>query len=301
VPRRAHVAAIKDADIAALSPRYALLASAAAAIAAPQQEALPLYQQALAIPRSDRWAFEHARVQLSYGQRLRRAQAIAEARPPLTAALTTFERLRARPWVTRAASELRATGQTKPRRPGDQDKPLTPQELTVATLAASGLTNKEIAARLFLSDRTVGGHLHRAFPKLGITTRAALRDALASTPQPDHQRHNDQFRTQLKRPSDAGPTVRRASARYGHGGSSPSRTFQIPMSYRFQACSLTRAEPMPVPPTAFVPGNGLDSEHGMECPSASTAFVLLLLHDFPDPGKFHRFACSSPLGQVKFP
>jgi DNA-binding CsgD family transcriptional regulator len=182
----AHVAAIQDAGIAALSSRLALLAGAAAAIAAPQPEALGLYRQALAIPGSDRWAFEHARVQLSYGERLRRAQATAEARSPLTAALATFERLRARPWISRAASELRATGQTKPRHPGYQTKPLTPQELTIATLAASGLTNKEIAERLYLSHRTVGGHLHRAFPKLGITTRSALRDALASTPQPDH-------------------------------------------------------------------------------------------------------------------
>jgi ATP/maltotriose-dependent transcriptional regulator MalT len=182
----AHVAAIQEADIAALSPRLALLAAAAAAIAAPHPQALNLFQQALAIRGSDRWAFEYARVQLSYGERLRRAQATADARSPLTAALATFERLRARPWITRAASELRATGQSKPRQRDYENKPLTPQELTIATLAASGLTNKEIAERLYLSHRTVGGHLHRAFPKLGITTRAALRDALASIAQPDH-------------------------------------------------------------------------------------------------------------------
>ena len=58
--------------------------------------------------------------------------------------------------------------------------PLTPQEFEIATLAASGLTNKQIAERLFLSHRTVGGHLHRAFPKLGVSARAALRDALQS-------------------------------------------------------------------------------------------------------------------------
>jgi DNA-binding CsgD family transcriptional regulator len=60
--------------------------------------------------------------------------------------------------------------------------PLTAQEREIALLAASGLTNKQIAERLFLSPRTVGGHLHRAFPKLGVVTRAALRDALASVP-----------------------------------------------------------------------------------------------------------------------
>ena len=55
---------------------------------------------------------------------------------------------------------------------------LTPQELQIARLAASGMTNKQIAERLYLSPRTVGGHLYQIFPKLGITTRAALRDAL---------------------------------------------------------------------------------------------------------------------------
>jgi len=181
----AHVTAIQDADIAGLSPRLALLAAAAAAIAAPEPEALDLFPQALAIPGADRWAFEYARVQLSYGERLRRAHATAEARIPLTAALETFERLTARPWITRATSELRATGQRKPRHHAYGNIPLTPQELTIVKLAASGLTNKEIAERLFLSHRTVGGHLHRAFPKLGITSRAALRDALASVPQHD--------------------------------------------------------------------------------------------------------------------
>ena len=57
---------------------------------------------------------------------------------------------------------------------------LTPQERQIAELAAAGLTNKEIGQQLFLSHRTVSGHLHRVFPKLGITSRAALRDGLAS-------------------------------------------------------------------------------------------------------------------------
>src|SRR5262249_17358924 len=59
---------------------------------------------------------------------------------------------------------------------------LTPQEFEIASLAASGFTNKQIAERLYLSHRTVGGHLHRAFPKLGVSTRAALRDALDALP-----------------------------------------------------------------------------------------------------------------------
>jgi DNA-binding CsgD family transcriptional regulator len=59
---------------------------------------------------------------------------------------------------------------------------LTPQQRQIALLAAAGHTNKEIAARLFLSPRTVSTHLYQVFPKLGITSRAALRDALGDTP-----------------------------------------------------------------------------------------------------------------------
>ena len=66
--------------------------------------------------------------------------------------------------------------------PRDRKLELTHQEFEIVSLAASGLTNKQIAERLFLSPRTVGGHLHRAFPKLGVATRAALRDALGSLP-----------------------------------------------------------------------------------------------------------------------
>jgi DNA-binding CsgD family transcriptional regulator len=137
-----------------------------------------LFEEALAIPGADAWPFDLARVQLAYGERLRRAQATSESRRHLVAALGTFERLGATPWAGRAASELRATGQTR-YRAGERDHvSLTPQEREIATLAASGLSNKEIGHRLFLSPRTVSGHLHRIFPKLDITSRAALRDAL---------------------------------------------------------------------------------------------------------------------------
>jgi DNA-binding CsgD family transcriptional regulator len=65
-----------------------------------------------------------------------------------------------------------------PRHLDSGSSPLTPQEREIADLAASGLSNKQIAARLFLSHRTVGAHLYRIYPKLGISSRAALRDAL---------------------------------------------------------------------------------------------------------------------------
>jgi DNA-binding NarL/FixJ family response regulator len=57
---------------------------------------------------------------------------------------------------------------------------LTPQQRQIATLAAEGLTNKQIGEQLFLSPRTVGAHLYQLFPKLGVTSRAALRDALTA-------------------------------------------------------------------------------------------------------------------------
>ncbi len=181
----AHVTAVREAGIAAISPRLALLASGAEAIAAPDGSALGLFGEALAIAGADRFPFDLARVQLCYGERLRRARAMKESRAHLAAALRVFEHLGARPWAARAAGELRATGQT--RAPADQREPdsLTPQEREIAMLAAAGLTNKEIGQQLYLSHRTVGAHLYQIFPKLGITSRAALRDALAPLPQAD--------------------------------------------------------------------------------------------------------------------
>ena len=83
------------------------------------------------------------------------------------------------PWSQRAATELAATGATRTAR---RRVALTPQEREIALLAATGLTNREIATRLYMSHRTVSSHLYRIFPKLGITSRAALRDALSEKP-----------------------------------------------------------------------------------------------------------------------
>jgi DNA-binding CsgD family transcriptional regulator len=178
---QAHVRAVQEAGIAALSPRLALLAGASAAMAATaDDEALTLFEQALALPGIDQWPFETARVNLAHGERLRKARSSAEARKPLSAALAAFEELGARPWADRAKRELAATGWMVRRRSGPASARLTPQETQVAQLAASGLTNKQIAERLHLSPRTVGGHLAKVFPKLSITSRAALRDALTN-------------------------------------------------------------------------------------------------------------------------
>ncbi|MGW6912038.1 response regulator transcription factor [Streptomyces sp. NPDC054940] len=100
----------------------------------------------------------------------------------LDAAAEVFVRLGARPWADRASAELRATRRS-PTGSTRHCVTLTAQELEIAHLAASGLTNKQIGERLHLSPRTVGSHLYQLFPKLGIASRAALRDALAVHPQ----------------------------------------------------------------------------------------------------------------------
>jgi DNA-binding CsgD family transcriptional regulator len=175
-----HVRAMREAGIAALSPRLAILAAASAAIAAGDDRAPALFEQALSLPTVDQWPFDVARVRLAYGERLRRARAASESRIHLQAALTAFRKLGAVPWAARAEQELRATGHTRLSSAAPGVTALTPQELQIARLAASGLTNKQIAARLYLSPRTVGGHLYQIFPKLGVSTRAALRDALGA-------------------------------------------------------------------------------------------------------------------------
>jgi DNA-binding NarL/FixJ family response regulator len=96
-----------------------------------------------------------------------------------------FQRLGARPWVARTANELRASGPTRQQNDYAPAGVLTPQEREIALMAASGMSNKQIGERLFLSHRTVGTHLYRAFPKLGITSRAALRDALTEASPDD--------------------------------------------------------------------------------------------------------------------
>jgi DNA-binding NarL/FixJ family response regulator len=83
------------------------------------------------------------------------------------------------PWAERARQELRATGEGRETLRDGARAPLSPQELQIARLAAEGLSNREIGQRLYLSHRTIGSHLYRIFPKLGISSRAQLGSALA--------------------------------------------------------------------------------------------------------------------------
>ncbi|MFJ3305195.1 LuxR C-terminal-related transcriptional regulator [Streptomyces sp. NPDC086549] len=173
---RRHVRAAVADGLPAISPRLALVTAAAQAMTA-ENQASGLYQRALALPGAAVFPFETARIRLAYGQRLRRDHETRAAREQLEEALRVLTELGAVPWAERARSELAAAGASFGAR-GEGWQSLTVQERQIAELAATGLTNKEIGAKLFLSPRTVSSHLYRIFPKLGITSRAALRDAL---------------------------------------------------------------------------------------------------------------------------
>ena len=124
-------------------------------------------------------AFETARTQLAYGERLRRGRQRVRAREQLRAALETFESLDAAPWSERARAELAASGETlRARDPSTLDE-LTPQELQIALLLAAGRTTREAAAAVFLSPKTVEYHLRHVYLKLGIHSREELARALA--------------------------------------------------------------------------------------------------------------------------
>ncbi|AZQ74926.1 helix-turn-helix transcriptional regulator [Streptomyces luteoverticillatus] len=179
---RRHALAAHRAGLPAVSPRLALLTYGALAMTATDPaEADDMYHRAETHPAAAGFPFELARVRLAHGIRLRHTQGRKAARHPLTLAAETFERLGTPPWAERARAELRAAGAPSSTSPSAEClAALTWQERRIADLAAGGLTNKEIGARMHLSPRTVGSHLYRVFPKLGITSRAALRDALGS-------------------------------------------------------------------------------------------------------------------------
>ncbi|WP_413760872.1 ATP-binding protein [Streptomyces sp. MMBL 11-3] len=169
------------ADAGALAPRRAALVRLSRAVLAPAEEsekAEEHFAAALEAPALARRPFEHGQALLAYGEWLRRRRRISDARPPLVEAEALFRRLTAQPWVARAQSELRAAGARNATMRPDAFAGLTPQQQEIVRLAALGLTNREVAEKLYLSPRTVSSHLYRAFPKLGITVRSQLRDVV---------------------------------------------------------------------------------------------------------------------------
>ena len=149
----------------------------ARAMIADDDQAEDLFRAAIEHDLSD-WPCYRGRMLLWYGRWLRRQRRAVESRGPLRRASETFESLVFPRLAETARQELRASGVTSRRRAPQAWDQLTPQELQIARLAADGLTNREIGQKLFLSHRTVESHLYRIFPKLGVTTRARLRDAI---------------------------------------------------------------------------------------------------------------------------
>jgi DNA-binding CsgD family transcriptional regulator/tetratricopeptide (TPR) repeat protein len=140
----------------------------------------PLHREAIERLRRTRQRSELARAHLLYGESLRRAGRRRAAREQLHTAHEMFTAMEMGAFAERARRELLATGEKARRRAAETRDVLTSHEAQIARLARDGLSNPEIAARLFLSPRTVEWHLKKVFSKLGISSRQALRDALPS-------------------------------------------------------------------------------------------------------------------------
>jgi DNA-binding CsgD family transcriptional regulator len=176
----AEAAAVYDAWAAhTRSPGWIALATRCRALLADTPEvAEQHFRQALAQHALSTSDFERARTQLLFGRELRRARQPAAARAQLRAALATFRGFDARPYVEQSSTELRATGEELAGQPIGVAQLLTPQQLKIASLAAGGATNREIAAALFLSSRTVDHHMRNIFARLGIRSRVELTKLL---------------------------------------------------------------------------------------------------------------------------
>jgi DNA-binding CsgD family transcriptional regulator len=133
-----------------------------------------LFETSLAHHAAANRPYDRARVQLAYGEFLRRNQRRVDARGQLRAALETFEDLHSRPLAERAGQELRASGETARKRDPSTALDLTPMELKVAELVSQGLSNKDVAAQCWVSPRTVAFHLRNVFTKTGVTSRGEL-------------------------------------------------------------------------------------------------------------------------------
>jgi DNA-binding CsgD family transcriptional regulator len=149
------------------------------AVLAPDDTAEERYAAALAALPAD-WTLSRARLHLHHGRWLRRQRRNVDARHPLRLARAEFDRVGAQPWAEMAREQLRATGESNGRRHANTGEQLSAQEMQIAVLASQGLSNREIGQRLFISHRTVGAHLYRIYPRLGITGRGKLAAALAA-------------------------------------------------------------------------------------------------------------------------
>jgi DNA-binding CsgD family transcriptional regulator len=140
-------------------------------------------KEAVALAREARDPFELARTELSFGEGLRRMRRRGDARQHFRSALEIFLELGAAPWIRRTKQELAATGERFQRETPTAGATLTPQELQVSLAVARGFTNKEVAAHLFLSQKTIETHLGNAYGKLGLRSRSELARLFAVEPE----------------------------------------------------------------------------------------------------------------------
>ncbi len=175
------VGRVREAVGERTSARMRLLLHHADALVGSEQDTEHHFRLALADPTGEDWPVERATVRLHYGEWLRRRRRTLEARDMLTAALEAFDVLGAVALAERVRAELRAAGSAEHVEVESEADPLaglTPQQREIVRLAAQGLRNREIGERLYLSPRTVGSHLHHAYPKLGISGRHQLGSLL---------------------------------------------------------------------------------------------------------------------------
>ena len=144
------------------------------ALLADTDETDGLFREASSSTRGSTGRSRRARCELAYGTYLRRTRRRVDAREHVRAALHGFEDLGAEPWVERAAQELRASGESARKRDPATAADLTPQELQVARFVSHGLSNRDVAAQLFLSPRTIDFHLRNVFAKTGVSSRGEL-------------------------------------------------------------------------------------------------------------------------------
>ena len=165
------LAAVEEAARVTPAPLLHVQLPYTRAVLAPDAAAEELYLAALDQDLS-RWPLVKARTEHAYGQWLRRHRQAARSRALLLSARTAFDLVGAADWTGHGAA--RGVDNPLP----SLAELLSPQEALIARLAAEGLSNREIAERLYLSHRTVAAHLYRAFPKLGITSRSELAPLL---------------------------------------------------------------------------------------------------------------------------
>ncbi|SCL71593.1 AAA ATPase domain-containing protein [Micromonospora citrea] len=163
------------------SPSRRALSARCHALLAPRgsAEAERRFRDALRLHPGDAAAFERARTELLLGRELRRSRRPRDAREHLHAARETFDLLGLAAWAEQATTELRAAGESVGGPDLSAARLLTGQQLRIAQLVAEGATNREIAARMFLSTRTVDHHLRNIFHRLGIRSRTELARALS--------------------------------------------------------------------------------------------------------------------------